>query len=225
VILIAVPTLFAVFPGWAQWPVADKVRLMVAWLAVAVVGAILTAVADDRLHKQVEADQRVAIRAEHRATIRDQFRSILVPGVGGLPEQYQLTVYAPTPDRKFLIPMFPSALSTADTAIFPIEAGAVGRAWSDPTGTFVVRGDAVSDAKHGLTPAQQRRYKKFAIVATAVILGEDDQPSGVLGAIGREDDGFFDTEESVEVLKDLAEGVAWLIPAALEWMLPEEAGL
>jgi hypothetical protein len=222
VILIAVPTLFAIFPGWTQWPVDDRTRVFVGWIFIAVVGAGLTAFADERLHAGIEADQRAAIRAEHRATLRDHFRSILVPGIGGLPPQYHLTVFAPTKDKKFLIPVYPPALGFTDPAIFPVGAGAVGKAWEEHSGVYVVTGSAVSTGDHGLTAVQQRRYKMFDTVAAAAITDDHGAPIGVLGAIGRDESGFFDQESGVELLKDLAQGVAWLIQASVQWMMPEE---
>jgi hypothetical protein len=197
------------------------VALVVAWLLTALGAAVLTARADDRLHRLVEAEQRTAVRAEHRATLRDQFRGIVVPGIGGLPDQYHITDYGPTPDGRFLVPVFPPAVSARDTAIFERGSGATGKAWEDPTGAFVVRGAGVSDASHGLTAVQQRRYKMFEIVAAVVIRDDAGAPIGVLTAIGREDDGFFDAT-GIDALKDLADGIAWLIPEAVRWMMPQE---
>jgi len=221
VLLVAVPTVFAMFPGLTTWSRRTRVEIIIGWLVIALVGALLTALADARLHRLVAADQEAAVVAERRATIRDQFRGLLVPGIGGLPEQYHMTVYGPTPDRRFLIPLYPPALNFRDPAIFPTGAGATGKAWEDPTGVFVVTGDAVSSDRHGLTGVQQRRYKMFGTVAGVVIAGEAGQPIGVLTAIGRDEDGFFD-QGGVEVLKDLAQGIAWLIPEAVRWMMPRE---
>ncbi len=223
VLLVVVPTVFAVFPSWADWPAWSRSLVLIGWLGIAVGAVWLTSRADRLLHEAVEQDSRSAVLAVQRAAISDQFRSLLVPWIGGLPEQYHLTVYGPTPDQRFLIPVFPPALSFEDPAIFPSGAGATGKAWESPDGTFVVTGEGVSSSEHGLTAIQQRRYRMFATVAATVIRGARGTPIGVLTAIGREDDGFFD-DGGVEVLAQLADGLAWLIPQAVEWMMPREDG-
>jgi hypothetical protein len=249
-VLVSVPTAFTVFPGIADWSRSIRIAIVVFWVLFAVVGAFLTARADEKLQKAIYSDQQALIRAEHRAAIRDQFNGMLVPGVGGLPDSYHLTVYAPTPDHKFLVPVHPACLGYWDSAIFQTGVGATGKAWEDPSGVFVALASRVSHDVHGLSVSQQRRYKLFKTVAAVVIVNEG-QPVGVLTAasrdkgviFGAEDEvGEFRTrtrplwallfgpseeavtpksEDGVAILKDLAAAIAWMVPEAVRWMMPE----
>jgi hypothetical protein len=215
--------LFGIFPTWSGLWIVWRVLIAVGWLTIAVAAIWLSAVSDDELQERVAAGEDRAVLAEHRALLRDQLQSLLVPGVGGLPLQYQVTLYAPSPDGRFLIPLYPPALSLRDPAIFAVGAGAVGKAWEEPDEIFVVKGEAVSSAEHGLTAEQSRRYKRFHVVAALSVRDDEDHPIGVLTAIGRDDDGFFDTEAGAEVLDSLADTISWLMPEAIEWMMPRES--
>lgn len=222
VVLVGVPTVFAIFPGLAQWPTPRKLGVTAAWVVLAFLGAILTARADQHLHEVVATESESIVVAEHRATIREVFSTLLQPAIGGIPEQYHLSVYAPSPDKRFLVPVFPAAVNFSDPAIFPVDAGAVGKAWTAGTGVVVIKGSAVSDRSHGLTALQSRRYGIFGTVAATTIRDERDEPIGVLCAIGRDDDGFFDTGDGARLMRSLAESVAWLIPDAVRWMVPRD---
>jgi len=223
VVLVALPTAYTIFPEWGsdartEW----RLGILALWLVVAVVGAWLTTSGDSRLHTLVRQEAAQRDRAQRRAAITVQFQNILVPGVAGIPVQYQFTVYGPSPDGRFLIPLLPPALNSNDTAIFPVGAGATGKAWESRDGAFVVVGEAVSTAEHGLTPAQRRRYGSYGAVAATVMLDENDEPVGVLTAIAREDDGFFTDETGVGVaaLRSVADAVGWLMPEAVVWLMP-----
>lgn len=58
-----------------------------------------------------------------------------MPGAGGIPAHYQVTVYGPSPDGRFLIPLFPPALDYADPAIFPSGVPHPGRGYANGTGS------------------------------------------------------------------------------------------
>jgi hypothetical protein len=221
IILVALPTTYALFPGLAERSRRERGWILAGWLLAAAMGVGLTTLADARLHRAIQRDERRTLLAERRATVRDQFRGLLLPGVGGIPEQYHITVYAPSEDGAFLIPIYPPAINSSDTAIFAAGSGATGKAWEAPDDVFVVKGAAVSNDLHGLTTLQRQRYRMFSLVAATVVRGLDDKPIGVLTAIGRVDDGFFDILEGAEALNRLADGIAWLIPEAAQCMMPQ----
>jgi hypothetical protein len=118
VLLVAVPTAFAIFPTWTSSLKAGwRILILVCWLAVAFIAVLLAALADDSVRKTVEASQesveasrRAVLRSEHRAALRDQLAGMFVPGVGGLPEQHHVTLYGVSSDGQFLIPVYPAAL-------------------------------------------------------------------------------------------------------------------
>jgi len=65
------------------------------------------------------------------------------------------------------------------------------------------------------------RTKMFSILAAVVIRYDAESRSGLLTAGGQVNDAFFD-QAGVEALKDLAVGIAWLIPEAIAWMMAQE---
>jgi hypothetical protein len=219
VLLVAVPTAFTMFPRFAGWPLWVRIALGALWLCVATVVVIFTGVSDEETLRAVRLGNEVAQASEERAKLRDQFQVLLVAGAGGLPPSYQITVYGPSPDARFLVPIYPPALSEADPAIFESGRGAVGQAWESPDETVVVRGEAVAEFAADLTPDQQRRFGAFQLMAATAILDETDVPIGVLSAISLEDDDSF--EINVELLNQLADSLAWLIPGAIRWLLLE----
>jgi hypothetical protein len=225
VVIAAVPAGFTMFPPTGPGYFGQRVITFIAWVVALLVAVALATLGDDALRQLVSDELGIAradaLRAERRAAVSDQFRALLVPGVGGLPATYMLTVYAPSSDGRYLIPVHPPALNAADTAIFPAGTGATGVAWESGD-SIAVFGAAVSDDTYDLTPAQRRRYARFEAVAATVIRGGDDGPQGVLTAITDQDDAFFADEEGMRVLQDVASGLTWLMPAALQWMMPNE---
>lgn len=219
VILVAVPTLFAIFPAWTTLWFPWRILVAAGWLGAAVGAVVVAAVSDDELHGRVDASVQRAILAERRDVMRDHLQALLVPGAGGLPPQYQVTLYAPSADGAYLVPLYPPALSARDPAIFPVGAGATGKVWLQPDEIFVAKGPAVSNQEHGLSLRQSRRYGPFQTVAASVIRDDDDVPVGVITALGREDDGAFDDETGAEQLESLGHMIAWLIPSAVECMM------
>jgi hypothetical protein len=217
---VALPTIFALFPSFGILPLSDRVRILVGWLVVAAVAGWVATFADEELHSKLDAQRAVAEVAQHRAVLRERLEGLLT-GASGMPPQYNVTIYAPSPDGAFLIPVFPRVVSLTDPAIFPKGAGAVGKAWESPDGVFVVTGSGVSNDEHGLTPLQQVCFRHYQVVAAAVISDADDVPIGVASAIARTHDGYFDEGAGgVEELRALADEVAWIMPEAIRWMLP-----
>lgn len=220
VLLVAVPSIFSLFPGLAQIPRRDRGWILAVWLGVALLAVATAALTDDELHQIVEAEREEAAAAEHRTVIRDRFTSILSAGVGGIPGSYMVSIHAPSADGQFLVPIHPRALGLTDPAFFATGSGAVGSVWTGGNDAIVVKGEALSSDQHGLTPLQQRSYAEFQVVAAVLIRGSDDTPLGVLSVISKTDDGFFGTDETgVEALRRVAAGIAWLLPEAVEWML------
>jgi hypothetical protein len=219
-IFVGLPTVFALFPGLTALGRVERVFILFGWFLVGLVGALFTAEADRSLHRELDAERAAVIRSEHRANLRDHFQGILDPHICGLPDQYHLTVFVPVDD--FLVPVYPAAIGMRDPTIFPNNAGAVGKAWKDPSRVFAETGEAVSSALHNLTEVQQRMYKMFNVVAAVVIEDDDGKPTGVLGAIARDDEEgrFFDVTAGGETLRQLAMSVSWLLPAAKRWLLP-----
>ena len=220
--LVVLPTAVALFPYLAKLPGSDRVRMLLGWIAVAIIAVGVTTVANDRLQGQVESQRAAVVTAEQRAVIRERLAGLLTPGGGGLPPIYSLTVYAPSPDGNYLIPVFPRVVSLADPAIFLVGVGSTGKAWQGPDETVLITGPAVWSDQYGLTPLQQRCFRSYDVVASVVIKNRVRQSVGVLSAISRTNDGFLDRESGMQVLQSIAAEIAWVMPEAIHWMLPTE---
>jgi hypothetical protein len=221
--LVAVPTAYSIFPGLTLWSRDKRWLVLVSWLFLAVVGTAASVVANNALHAGIERDEKRLVVAEHRSVIRDHFRTLFAPDATGFPPIYQFTVYAPTPDEAYLVPVYPPIVSANDPAIFPSGAGATGLAWEEKA-PVIVYGAAVSDSQHGLTLLQQRRYAGFSIVVATIIYDLDETPLGVLSVIGR-DDGFFDNDDALTSMDNVADDIAWLMSEAIRWMMPTDEEL
>jgi hypothetical protein len=178
VALVVLPTIFALYPNLAQLAGADRLTILLVWLLAALVAGTVATLADARLHDKIDAQSetsdeqlvksqetldkveeqlkstekqlRIVELAERRAVLRERLDAML-PGPSGPPDNDKLTLYAPTPDERFLVPIFPRVVSLTDPAIFSPGAGAVGKAWDGPEDLFVATGDDVSNDEHGLT--------------------------------------------------------------------------
>lgn len=223
VLLLVLPTIFTVFPGLTNLPQGSRIAILLAWALIALVVGWVAKLADDELHQNVEHQMDAIVVSEHRVLLTQRLSAIL--GTTALPAQYNLTLYVPTPDGEFLLPVFPRAVGPSDPTVFAKGAGATGEAWesAEADEVTVVTGRAVSDARHRLTAEQQRIYRSYAVVA-AVLVTDDESGErlGVLTALARRDDGYFDGEEGQRALIDLADEVSWLMPQVVRWMLPTE---
>jgi hypothetical protein len=76
VIVVSVPTLFAVFHRWAKWPLADRQALFGGWVGAAVVGCGLTALAHHRLQLRLQRVEEAAIRAQLHTTLGDPLAAL-----------------------------------------------------------------------------------------------------------------------------------------------------
>lgn len=225
VALVAIPAVVALFPYVTAEPRWDRIGWFIAWLAAGLLGAVLATRADARLHGNVEAQRKAAEVVGQRSAIRQRFGSMLSPGSGGLPNGYQFTVYAPSPDGRYLAPLYPAAVTPNDPAIFEAGKGLVGWLWNqrndrNATWARVVRAPEASDDTYGLTPMQQRRFRDCELVAASVILDADRHTVGVLSALAvRDEGGFGEGENGLIRLSVLGDSLAWLVPTAVEWVL------
>ena len=58
--LVAVPTAFTVFPTWATWPTPIRAAILVAWLAVAITGVVITDRANERMRHVLELERHAS---------------------------------------------------------------------------------------------------------------------------------------------------------------------
>lgn len=140
-----------------------------------------------------------------KATTVEVLRSLLAPGMAGLPEDYVFTVYLP--DGQQLRPIYPPLQlrpGEPDPRVFAVGDGATGSAWMSRR-TFVVTGEFVHSDRHGLSPEQQEYFAACNSVVATPIYDADGLPIGVLTAIAEVNDGCFDEPGACYTLERLAE--------------------
>jgi hypothetical protein len=205
VVLVLVPTLFTVFPRWADWTLAPKLLVLTAWLLAALVVLRAGAVDSERVQDLVGAFRRRRDDGREAAG-RFILRDLLRPQAAGFPEHYEFRLFLPDATGKWLVPEYESP------GQFPSEGwgigqGATGTAWSSRS--YVrVRGTAVSDGTYGLTSEQQQRYQDLQVVAAAPVLNARVEPIAVLSVSSHQDDGFLFSGDGPLRHQELAEVVA-----------------
>lgn len=206
-LIVLVPTLFAVFPHWGSWPVGVRVAIIAVWLAAAVVVVYASTRQSEAVEELVDATRERA--SESRlATGRYVLDLVLRPGAGGFANHYEFRLYAPDPDRPVvsLREEFSSTGALTDERWAPSQ-GAVGAAWSSAS-LIRDRGPRVSDATYGLTAEQQQLYRHLAVVAAAPVLDAAGRPIAVLSVASNDDDGYLFERDGAAALARLADVVA-----------------
>lgn len=210
VVLLAIPTVFAVFPEAA-------VNRTVWWRALIVAGwaGIAVFVVLGGVRRDLDSDwflgahRRRRQRANETAAA-DILSEYLRGGTHGTPVGYSWTVYLNDPESGYLVSVFPNGEGPASIRSFRPGRGATGLAF-EAEGLIVVTGNAVSDDRHGLTSQQQDFFRPYQAVAAIPIRGEDDRPIGCLSAISRVNDRYFEEPAGAATLRELAQVVSVLM--------------
>ncbi len=219
VLLVAIPTVYTLFsPELLSQTAAGErgIKSLGVRAAVGIVWGVLVAYA---VYHQVRRDRMVDTAIEESSLSRETsrrlaadevLRTMLVPGTSGSPPDFEWSVYAVDKSTGHLMPIFP-LIAPGQLALrtFRTGQGATGLAFAR-RGVVVVRGDAVSNADFGLSPAQQAGFACYRSVAAAPLVS-DGRAFGVLSAISRTDESYFDSAAGRAVLQRLAETVAQVL--------------
>lgn len=203
--LLGIPTFFQIEPSALNWHAGARWPILGAWavMAFAVVRGEMHR--DEQLMRVSDARRSIVRQQRHNAT-NDVLEALLAPRTRDFPETYEFTVYVYDRDVDVLRPIWPYlAIPTGqqDPRIFPPGRGATGSAWSNKT-TFVVTGDEVTNAVHGLTEDQQAYFAECRTAAATPMWGDAEEPFGVLTALSREDDKFLDADSARREFASLA---------------------
>jgi hypothetical protein len=220
VLLVLVPTLFTVFPHWADWGVGLRVGIVTAWVCVAVVVVYASARQSEGVDELIDAERRR--RSEARlAAGRYVLEQILRPGAEGFPEHYEFRLFAPDPQADVFVlrEEYASTGELTDERWEPGQ-GVTGAAWSSAS-LVRARGAPVSDGTYRLTREQQERYRQLAVVAAAPLLDARKRPIAVLSTASREDDGFIFEGDGAARLAALADAAARIL---IDLVVPARAG-
>lgn len=207
--LVLVPTLFSVFTEWTKWDVLPRVAVVVAWF----VAATLAAVSTTRQSRQVDelVGESLSRRDEEREVAAARLISaLLAPGQADFPRDYSFRLFLMDETTGRLLPAFePEGIDPASEGWAPGQ-GATGLAWATNS-RVLVEGPAVFDASHGLSQAQQDRYKDLAVVAAMPVRTVRDKVIGVLSVSSAINDGHLRSPDAILEHLALAEIVARIL--------------
>ena len=210
-IVLATPTALTIWADeWAEAPTLWKVSASVAWPVLAFV---LVRAGVDRDHQVGRlAGEVTKWRDDTRALAEGfAFRAILHAGETVFPPGWQFTVYVYVPSHDRLEPVWPTPwMGESDVRAFTPPNGATGLAWSYD-GVVTKYGDEVHDSTHGLTEEQQVAFADYNAVVSTAIFSERAKRIGVLSAISRDEDNYFDEMAHQELLKNAATTVGALM--------------
>lgn len=207
VALLAVPTVFTVVPGWTRWNGRWRAVILAVWLMIAVAIVFAETVRGEAI-QDLAADRAALLKYLRLTGMSDVLAALLRPGTRDIPDGYEFTLYLFVEGRRELWPYYPklNPRRDPDPRVFGAGKGATGSAWQDKE-VVVVRGDDVSNEAYGLSPAQQEFYKGYRSVASAVVWEENTRPIGVVTALSKADDGYFEREGGRDSLKMLAQAL------------------
>lgn len=203
--LVLVPTLFAVFPQWSRWPVPVRICVIVIWLCAAGVVVLTGAQQTERIEDLLRPGRKRRDLARSAAGQRI-IRSLLVPEATGFPADCEFRLFLPDRSGTRLLPDYES-IGSSQSEGWEVGRGATGMAFSSAS-MIRVHGAAVSDATYGLTPEQQERYRDLQAVVATPVLNARVVPIGVLAVSTNSDDVFILGDAAAERLRELAEIVA-----------------
>lgn len=217
IVLLAVPTVFTVVPGFAKWHGLIRLVLLMIWGATAL-ATIAAASHRDEAIQSLSDDRRAQLRSLRRIAYAEVIESLLRPGAQGIPDHYEFTVYVFDDQQGLLVPTWPRIdfRGAPDLRTFAPGKGATGTSWRDER-MILVTGSEVSNATYDLTPEQRKYFKGYRVAVAVPILADATNPFGVLTALSKEDeDGFFSDEgpgrSSLLVLADVVGVVLKAIP-------------
>lgn len=212
--VVGVPTLFTVMaPEAARWSTGLRALVMVVWIPTVAVAAWFARKREERgdevaeLLWEASGDETMEDWSHHWAEAEQLVGDALIEHLldshwPGVPKHYRLSVYIYDTERDILSPAYPARVRGLPIAEFEPGRGATGTAWEEGD-LVVVQDEAVSDATFGLTADQQRHFRRYQIVAGAPV-ALDGVPVGVLTAISKRDDGFFNSPAGRQKFRQLS---------------------
>ena len=186
IIVLAVPTLFGVFPKWGEnASVPLKAAVLVGWV---VAGAIIIArtitmeaaverSASGLSEQELQFDVTVRMR-----TLSTLLQALFALPATSLPAEHHPQIFVPNAWRNRLVPWWdPEDIGPDEGWRIdrdPPQA-VTGAAWATNDYVFA-KGPAVSRAAYGLTAAQQARYDRLTGVSAMPVRTPDGRPVAVL---------------------------------------------
>src|SRR5665213_1621406 len=204
--VVAVPSAFAEFAELQSWSLWIRVPLGLVWI-VAAVWTVLSATNQDGLILRHVRESRMQIAAKDDRVLAYILGALLCDHAADAPSQFAW-IAAVWEEPDLLVPVYPEKdLDLRDPRVFRVGTGASGTAF-ERNSVVTALGDAVSNSQFHLTDEQAEYFKDYRAVASAPLVGGLGRPFGVLSAISKPEDGYFESSAASEKLRNLAEAVA-----------------
>ena len=218
VFLLFVPAAFTIFPEISE-NLSVRLRLViaVAWLVLGFFTIRSATIRDLRMAQLTESiagglpEQKQQLRT---TAFFETLRTVLTPGSFGIPESFEFTVYLLDPTDGRLRPIYPvwNEEEGEDVRVFKPGKGSTGVAYK--SGSFVVvKDDAVSNTKYGLSKRQQTYWGEYRRAISYPLYQDQTVAIGALTALSKDKDDFFDEQEGRDSYKRLANVVAVILLA------------
>jgi hypothetical protein len=206
--LVAIPTIWTLFPWLAGIWILWRALILVGWGGA----ALLIVRSTDQQARQV--DELMGEARQHRLVARRKAGELAIDlllrgRVGGL-QPYCFDVYLPIAGQPNRVRVAYSSEEPMAAVEWADSQGATGYAFS--TGQrAIARGPVARDETFHLNDEQQQAAANLEIVVAMPIKNEGARTIGVLTAYGPTDDGYLVTEEGFEEHASLAAVLARLI--------------
>ncbi|HEY5025394.1 MAG TPA: hypothetical protein VII76_10495 [Acidimicrobiales bacterium] len=206
--LVAVPTIWTLFPSlggiWVVW----RALVLVAWG----IAALLIVRSADRQAQQV--DELMGEAERHRSRERRKAGelaiNLLLRGRAAGLQPYSLDVYLPVVGRSNGVRVAFSSEAPVSVVEWSDAKGATGYAFA--TGERVTaRGEHARNDTYQLDQEQKEAAAHLEIVVAMPIKNQAARTIGVLSAYADQDDGFLVSDQGFEEHSSLAEAIARLL--------------
>lgn len=208
VILVGVPTLWALFPHLNATKAWERGCVFGAWVVVATVGAIAA---------QREKTEGAA-HAQHERLMMEKL--VLAVFLQDIPEPYRPSLYLQDPTTALLMPFFPDKVTDpSDVRVFRADQGVTGEAFS--TGRAAATAGESVWTGFNLSLEQQKHYAGFRAVAAVPCRLRNETVVGALSVIATTNDGTFVSDATelnsagIKTLEQCAERLGAVLPLLL----------
>lgn len=159
------------------------------------------------LTSRLVTDQVRIVQQRRNLAFADIAAALTTPTCVGLPDGWEFTILLHDADAGCLTPIFPTPNHTDQTLTFETGQGPAGIAW-DTDDLVVMKGSAISNDEHNLTPVQQTALKPYRRAVACLLRDDVWQPIGVLQALNKGADDAFDEPGNRALIKAVASTIA-----------------
>jgi hypothetical protein len=211
-VLVLVPTVFTIAPGFAKWNGWWRVAIAGGWIVAAAIAVVAS------LQQATDVERVVGAAAQ-----QDRLQRL-----GAIIEVLKLLLGHPPGDlRRFGVQLFLIDRTSdrlrawnGDEEEWAVGNGATGYSYFNQD-QVIARGTTVHDGSYGLSPEQQQRYAELRCVVATPVTSSDDHRLGVLTFYSATDSASLRSEEGLEAQLRLALVISRLLEDVLGGQVEE----